>query len=183
VVLTARAGDIFSVSRLKVKVSEPSITVSDGGGYLEISNNGNAEVNLFNWKIESGGKGFVFQPDTIVLPHSSIKLNKNLLKMKGLDNSPGIALKNFSGQEIFSATPIQKTDLSEISKNLNSVKQQALAIQGKITNPAIGTEKIEADPASLLIATTGADNIVYETPKSESFISKLTNFIKRVFFR
>jgi len=183
VVLNARAGDIFSVSRLKVKVAEPNISISDRGEYLEISNNSGIEINLFNWKIEDKGKGFVFQPDTILLPHSSMKLDKALLNMKGLDNSPGISLKNCLNQEIFSIAPVQEVNLGEISKNLSNIRQQALAIQSKMTNPAIGIGKIGTDPASLLVATTSADNIIYETPKPEGFISKLTNFIKRVFFK
>ena len=60
VVLNARAGDIFSVSRLKVKVVESNLSISDKGEYLEITNNSGAEINLFNWKVENKGRGIYF---------------------------------------------------------------------------------------------------------------------------
>jgi hypothetical protein len=181
VVLTARAGDIFSVSRLKVKVAESSIFISDEGKYLEISNNGVAEVNLFNWKIESGGKGFIFQPNTIILPHSSIKLDKNLLTMKGLDNSSGISLKNCLKEEIFVVAPVDKIDLAEASKKLENMKQEATAIQAELPNQQTEIAKNDLVAGSLSEIATSSDNIIYEAPKSGGFISRLTNFIKRVF--
>ena len=175
VVLSAKAGDIFSVSRLKVKVTDPNILVEDRGQYLEILNNGNTEVNLFRWKIENNGKGFIFQPNTIVLPHSSIKLEKNLLTMHGLDNSLGTSLKNSLGEEVFDVAPVKEVNFKEVSKNLDNIKQEALIIKSKLPDPKIAMtiEKTEA--------TSSIDNIIYEAPKQEGFISRLTNFIKRVF--
>lgn len=183
VVLSARAGDIFSVSRLKVKVIEPDISVSDKGGYLEIANNSNAEINLFNWKIENNGKGFVFQPNTIILPHSIIKLDKVLLTMKGYDNSLDTCLENALGEEIFAVAPIKEVDLSEAAKNLEIIKKEALSIQNKIPNIKIKTDKIESNLANFAQISTGTEDIIYEAPKRQGFISKLTNFIKGVFSR
>lgn len=186
VVLSARAGDIFSVSRFKVKVADSDIVVSDGGEYLGITNNGNTEINLFNWRIENKGKGFVFQPDTIILPKSSIKLDKSLLTMKGYDNSLGIGLKNSLGQEIFAIAPVEKADLSRVAKNLEIIKQEVLAIQSKIPKTeirGIAVSPLSPSPENLSVTTTNTENIIYEAPKSEGFITKLTNFIKRVFSR
>ena len=191
VVLSSRAGDIFSVSRLKVKVTESDILVLNKGEYLEISNNGNTEVNLFNWKIENEGKGFIFQPNTIILPHSSIKLDKSLLTMKGYDNSLGTSLKNFLGDEIFIVAPIKEVDLNEASKNLEAIKKEVFAIQEKAKNLGFVSRNnnlnnklanvFTAVSLNLPQATTSTENIIYEVPKSEGFIFKLTNFIKRVF--
>jgi hypothetical protein len=192
VVISARAGDIFSVSRLKVKVTESDISVSDKGEYLEISNNGNTEINLFNWKVENEGKGFIFQPNTIILPKSSIKFDKSLLNMKGLDNSQGTSIKNCLGEEVFAAAPIKEIDLEEASKNLDNIKKEFSLIQEKANNidlisPAnilssvSVNEKVEMNMTNLPQATTSVENIIYEAPKQESFIAKLTNFIKRVF--
>jgi hypothetical protein len=193
VVLSARAGDIFSVSRLKVKVAESNISVSEENEYLEISNNGNTEINLFNWKLENNGKGFIFQPNTIILPHSSVKLDKSLLKMKGYDNSLGISLKNYLGEEVFSVAPVNEINLSEVSKNIQDIKEKISVMQEKAkslglvseTNvfSAIPANENKADSVDLPQAATGTENIIYEAPKNESFISKLTNFFKRVFSR
>lgn len=171
VVLSAKAGDIFSVSRLKVKVAEPDISVLDKGEYLEITNNSNSEINLFNWKIENKGKGFIFQPNTIILPKSSIKLDKNLLTMKGLDNSQEIRLKNSMGQEIFKKEfPVPISIPIVQNKIINKVENAK--------NEVKNIEKVE-----IATSTENIENIIYEAPKQEGFLAKLTNFIKGVFFR
>jgi len=177
VVLSARAGDIFSISRLKVKVAESDVSVSNKDKYLEISNNSNTEINLFNWKLENEGKGFIFQPNTIILPHSLIKLDKSLLKMKGLDNSLGTRLKNSLGEDIFSIAPADKIDLNEISKNLDNIKKETLIIQGKIASTKIKAEKTEIISINLPQATTSAEKIIYETPPKSSILSKAWNFL------
>ena len=182
VVLSAKAGDIFSVSRLKVKVADSDISISDKGEYLEISNNGNAEINLFNWKLENEGKGFIFQPNTIILPRSSIKLDKNLLTMRGLDNSLGTRLKNSLGEEVFAVAPVKEVNISEISQNLENYKNEALVIKSKIQNIKIKNNPSNSSrQENLSQATTSMENIIYEAPKSEGFVARLTSFIKRVF--
>ncbi len=206
VVLNAKAGDIFSVSRLRVRVIKPNIVISEKDKYLEISNNSNTEINLFNWKIENKGKGFIFQPNTIILPHSSIKFDKSLLKMSGYDNSLGTSLKNSLKEEVFVIAPVKKANLSEILKNLKTVKKEFFTLQKKakkfglvaqnnnFNNQPINSSHLnlsKINTVSVILAnknkenqatTTNAENIIYEAPKQESFILKLTNFIKRVFF-
>ena len=195
VVLSTRAGDSFSVSRLKVKVADSDVSISDKGEYLEIYNNSSTEINLFNWKIENEGNGFIFQPNTIILPKSSIKLDKSLLKMKGLDNSLGTSLKNSLGKEVFSAAPVKEIDLNETSKNLENIKKEFSIIQEKAKNLGLIsqnnnpntqlTDSVNSEVSPIVAnqseATTSAENIIYKAPKQESLISKLTNFIKRVF--
>jgi hypothetical protein len=176
VVLSSRAGDIFSISRLKVKVIKSDLSVKDGGEYLEVSNNGSSEVNLFNWKIENNGKGFVFQPNTIILPHSSIKLDKSLLLMKGFDNSLGISLKNCTGEEVFSVAPTKEVNSGEVSKTLSSIKEMALAVQSEIPKVEIKTEKPKEIIADLQQIATGTE-IIYESPKTEGFLKRAWKFV------
>lgn len=182
VVLSAKAGDLFSVSRLKVKVFNFKIKVEDKGDYIEISNENNSEINLFNWKIENEGKGFIFQPNTIILPHASIKLDKSLLTLKGYDNSLGISLKNALKEEIFTAAPKLEINTKEIANKLANIKSETDLIRNKIVlNSKLKTEAIILNKE----ATTTVDqqNIIYKASKSENLFSKLTNFVKRVFSR
>jgi hypothetical protein len=198
VVLSARVGDMFSVSRLKVKVIKSSISVSDKGEYLEISNNGNTEINLFNWKLESEGKGFVFQPNTIILLHSSVKFDKSLLKMKGYDNSLGISLKNCMGEEVFSIAPVKKVDLNEASKNLEAIKNEVSVIQEKAKNmgltlPSNNFNAQSTDILSVVFSdkkensanstqeSTTTENVIYEAPKQDSFFGQIWNYIAQIF--
>lgn len=186
VILNAKAGDIYSVSRLKVKVFEANILIEDGGEYLEIKNESNSEINLFNWRVESGGRGFIFQPNTIILPRATIKLDKNLLTMKGLDNSLGIVLKNSFGEEIFAVAPKPKIDTGEMAQNVENMKNQALLIQSKISKSGIAKSeniKTEAEFDEEKSEAKNEGSVIYEAPKSEGILNKLTKFIKGVFFR
>jgi hypothetical protein len=193
VVLSARAGDIFSISRLKVKVAEPNISVKTEEQYLEISNNGDTEINLFNWKLENKGRGFIFQPNTILLPHSSVKLDKNLLNMKGLDNSQGISLKNSLKEKIFTATPVKEINLNEASKNIENIKKELATIQEEAKNlnsvstanvysAIFPSEKVEkqADFADPTETTTSTENIIYEAPKEAGLFSRAWQFLTSV---
>jgi len=101
VVLNAKAGDAVATSRSKVRVVAPEISISVGEGYLELLNNSNAEINLFNWKIVHAGKAFIFQPDTIILPKSSIKVDLSLFTMRG-EREGETSLTNFLGQKVVS---------------------------------------------------------------------------------
>ena len=199
VVLNAKAGDIFSVDRLKVRVIDSDVTVSEEEEYLEIFNNSNAEINLFNWKIECKGKGFIFQPDTIILPKSSIKLDKDILKMKGYDNSMGISLKNFLGEEVFSAPYVEEIDMEKISLEVDEIQKRAYSLVNKAIDAKLVVES-SPTPKNISLASQGevksesikaeekaeevsssTDNIIYEVPKKEGLFMRLTNFIKRVF--
>ena len=185
VVLNARAGDIFSVSRLKVKVVESNLSISDKGEYLEITNNSGAEINLFNWKVENKGRGFIFQPNTIILPHSSIKLDKSLLNMKGYDNSLGTRLKNSLGEEVFAIAPIREINLNEASKNLEIIKKEFSMIQEKVKDlsfiPQNKNEEKQAALISSLEVATDTENIIYEAPRNEGIINRFFNFFADLF--
>ncbi len=196
VVLNAKAGNTFAVARLKAKVVKPDISVSSKDGYIEITNNGSTEINLFNWKIEDRSEGFIFQPDTIILPHSSVCFDKNLLTMKGYDNSSGTMLKNNLGQIVFSADPVRKIDHNQISKDLDEIKQKFTIIQEKAKSLGLVQQNINphiqlAAPISSEISletdfvqmATDTENVIYEAPKQTGLISRLTNFIKGVFFK
>ena len=200
VVLSAKVGEIFSVSRFKVKVINSDIEVLDKGQYLEILNKSNTEINLFNWKIENGGKGFVFQPNTIILPNSSVKFDKSLLKLKGYDNSMGLSLKNYLGEEVFSVPDVKETNLGEISLQMEDIQKQAYSLVNKaiaanlvVENSPIPKEVslsfsgevkddfIESAEPILEVLSSSTENIIYEVPKKEGVFVRLTKFIKRVF--
>ena len=163
-VLNVRAGETYSVNRFKVKVLDTNMKVEVKENYIEISNSGSAETNLFNWKIEHGGKGFIFQPDTIVLSHASIKLEKSLLSMKGLDNSQGTVLKNSLGEQVASYEPIIPPIL------LQEIMPEKIAtvLISAPTISEIPEEKIKEEIEN---------NIVYESPQKAGVFGRAWNFI------
>ncbi len=171
VVLNVRSGNTFAVSRLKVKVVEPQISVNQKDGYLEIVNNGNSEVNVFNWKVTSGTHSFIFQPDTIILAHSSIRLPNSLLKMKS-SSDEGVVLRNFLGDKVFSASSPNmnnKIALTEIMPKPSPVKSVVAA-------KSVGAVLGEATTSEASISTT-SEEMVYEVPESKGFIGRAWQFL------
>lgn len=181
VILNARAGEIFAVSRLKVKVVEPSLKISDTPEYIEVKNEGAYEVNLFNWKIAQGYQSFIFQPDTIVLPKSSVRVDKNLLKLKSSENI-GLALTNFLGQVVTrsperseEAIPAQR--LFEIMPNDLVVATTEKAISA--TRP----ESAAVEPEDAVIEAGSSSQeieVFYEAPRNSNFIVRAWQFLKAV---
>ncbi len=194
VVLNSKAGNNFAVSRLKVRVIEPDITLVRAepgqGDFIEIANNSAYELNLFNWKIVDDHQGFVFQPDTIILPKSKLRFDRSLLKMRG-EAEENLVLKNHLGQVVASAPKkMSESELKEIAAKTVDVQKQtyelaekvrimspALAVQTKITEKTVPEEKAEEAPSE------PENNLLYEAPKSEGIFVRLTNFVKRVIFR
>jgi len=190
VVLNAKAGNTFAVSRLKVRVAVSDVVLSLGDGYIEITNNSNYEINLFNWKIVSSGKGFVFQPDTIVLPKSNIRIDLSLLTMKGQVEGETM-LTNFLGKKVVSIPdPITVEDLNNINAQVSDISKQAMNILDQAISAKLVLERMPKVPESFsepkeilpeVVITEPSVAIVYEAPKSVGILTKLTDFIKRVF--
>lgn len=192
-VLSAKAGDNFSVSRAKIKVLETKISVASGDGYIEISNNSDSEINLFNWKIIGGGKGFIFQPDTIIFPRSKMKVDKSLLTIKG-EIDDGIVLKNYFGEIVAVASePMPREELEKLAKETKSMQEKAMAIVDQALAKGLVTE-ISPKPTNFeqaknsevagafdfaKVATTSSSdqNIIYQAEEEENIFSKAWHFL------
>lgn len=201
VVLNAKDGNNYSVSRIKVKVLDSSLAMKIGLEFIEITNNSNNEINLFNWKLISEGRGFIFQPDTIILPHATIKIDNSLLTMteKRIENT---VLMNFLDEDILVINKEEQSspDFGKMAFEIESINQEALVILEKLQRRGdeeavlgASTQKVEKEveeeviQAEEKVAVVKEEekvepNIIYEAPKEVSFVSKLTNFIKRVLF-
>ena len=200
VVLNAKAGGIFAISRVKVRVIEPIITLSESAEYVEIANNTSSEINLFNWKIISEGRGFIFQPDTIVLPNSKIKLEKNMLKMKG-ELEFSTILRNSFGQLIASSDAYKnEKDMATIALQFETLQNQAMQIVDQALAKNLIQEKSsvqtsvqpivgevageEADYQEMLRegedgqeALGTMDTVLYEAPKQTGFFARAWQFL------
>lgn len=201
VVLNSRSGNNFSVSRIKIKVIEPNISLKKESGYVEIINNSNYEINLFNWKITSDGMGFVFQPDTIILPKSKMILDNRMLSMKGEVFGETI-LKNSLGNEVVKINdPIKKEEIAEIEKSLVEIKNKTVGIIDMAIDKKLVKEKspisilatnnnqlapsAEPEVLGVSISTTttteGVSNVIYEAPQKKNFIARIFTAIVGLF--
>jgi hypothetical protein len=187
VILNVKAGNVFGVSRLKVKVMVPEISVSERDDYIEITNNAGSEVNLFNWKIIANHRAFIFQPDTIVLPKTSIKVDKKLLLLKGeVEVRP--TLKNFLGQVVARSPKVEIVDpdyqngSSNINTktsliNTNSINQRSKKETGVVAGESVEYQQVLERPTT----TEPLGKVIYESKKSENFFEKIKGFLGRLF--
>ncbi len=82
VILNSESSGTSAVSRTRVKIIEPKVTIGYvGSGYVEVLNNGVYELNLGGWMLETAGGRFVIPRDTIVMPHSSVKLPASVTRL------------------------------------------------------------------------------------------------------
>jgi hypothetical protein len=198
VVLNARAGNSFAISRFKVRVLDPKISLTDKGDHIEIVNETNGEINLFNWKLVKNGQAFIFQPDTIILPKSKMLIDGSLLTMKGQEES-GVVLKNFLGQVVAkSSTMIDQVERTELSNKLQSMKLEATALlsavkplpspkvatmmvsvanQGEVAGESVEYQEMLKEGTS----TEPLGEVIYESPVKKNTFQKVVEWMVQIF--
>ena len=201
IVLNSKAGDNFSTSRAKVKVIEPNLSIKKEEGFIEIQNNSSYEINLFNWKIISGGMGFIFQPDTIILPKSKMILDKTMLSMKG-EVAGETIIKNSFGMEVVKIKdPMSKNESMKIVSELENISKRTMGIldiaisknlvREKSPKPilAVVNNKVDqnSEPEVLGVSTENStttdevSNVIYVAPQKKTFVSSVMDIIKGLF--
>lgn len=198
VVLNARAGNSFAISRFKVRVLDPKISITDKGDYTEIANETNGEINLFNWKLVKNGQAFIFQPDTIILPKSKMLIDDSLLTMKGQEEGE-MVLKNFLGQVVAkSSTMTDQVQRAELSNKLQSMKLEATALlstvkpsaaprgiavkvsavkQGEVAGESVEYQEMLKEGTS----TEPLGEVIYESPIKKNTFQKVVEWVIQIF--
>jgi hypothetical protein len=195
----------FSTSRMRVSVVEPDIALNPRDGYVEIVNNSKNEINLFNWKIIKGYKSFIFQPDTIILPKSSIMIDDSLFTMKSSIDG-GVVLKNFLGQtisvfednspihnfipEINIANALVSTSLSTenvyFEQDLNKQNQEIIErARLNTTTELVVLEDSQEGAGDNILETElpvisedlPPEDLIFETEQDESILNKILKFV------
>lgn len=86
VVLNSSMGGTEAVSKVKVKILEPKVTVlSADASSIEIENKDTYELNVGGWSIETTGERKVLPQDTILAPRSRIRMPTRSLGLKHVD--------------------------------------------------------------------------------------------------
>lgn len=191
VILNGTCGDLKSVARTAVRVVMPNISINTkADGAVEISNQGKYEINLYNWKIQSGNTSFVFPQDTIISANKSVTFAPEYLKLDDLNN--GIILADASNKAVAqSSTNLARANPGrEIS--LEEFKKFVLAYQDiPTTQPTrqstTSTRQVggltaitsTATPAVPLTAAA-ADNIIDNKEGKPGFWGKLFHPIRTI---
>ncbi len=105
VILNAISAGDSSVSRTKIKILPINLSLISDSGNIKITNNGNNEINLGNFKLKGEEGTFTIAKDTIVSPHGSISLSYIDTKI----GNSSISFADPSGGVVALIQPIQNT--------------------------------------------------------------------------
>jgi competence ComEA-like helix-hairpin-helix protein len=98
VILNGTCGGWRAISRTTIKIVEAKILMGKKeDGAIEISNQGNYEINLFNWKISAGNLNYIFPMDTIISAGKAVTFPAEYLKIPTASND--VILADVSGKE------------------------------------------------------------------------------------
>jgi hypothetical protein len=119
VVLDTASGYYSASDRIRVTAVTPSLVVRAGGdttrSFITIQNNGNEDLDLSSWQIESTGKKFVIPKNTFVSAKKTLTLAS---EVTGLSTPLGTNLElNFpNGTHVGMASPVVLTPTSTTVK-------------------------------------------------------------------
>ena len=194
VVLNASYRRENSVSRTKVKVIDPSISVVNfipgSKGYVEIKNDSLSEVNINDWKLVSGKEEYIFADDTIINPKSTIRI-PNMVSYLDIDNKVALVYPN---EEIHMAYSSKPTTMAIATTtpviNIPIVYKKPVVKSGiQSYKPPTVKRKIETTSATNTLPTSTSvkisdkvENIPDQVAGSAGFFGNLMNTIKSIFF-
>ncbi|HEY0908310.1 MAG TPA: lamin tail domain-containing protein [Candidatus Paceibacterota bacterium] len=97
VILNAQLGGSSAVSKIQVKIVDPSVEiVSSPAGYIEISNASDNELNIGGWILETVGARSILPRDILIQSKSSIKIPVGVIGMR--EQREYVRLANPSGK-------------------------------------------------------------------------------------
>jgi hypothetical protein len=169
VVLNASLNDLDSISRTKVKVLTPNISMlNKADGVIEIFNKGSNEINLYGFKLQSGDTTYSFPVDTIISAGKSVVFPAEYLHLALADK---VSLLDASNKAVLDVNNIfAMNNTNEISK----IELEKFVLEYKRLTAVTKVKPVQA-PTPLAVATTS--KIAIE--KSPTEIVKVENNISQ----
>ncbi len=163
VILNGLSQDSHSVSRTKVVILAPNITLDLLPEGIVVSNKNNKEMNLGDWKLAGESNNFIFAKDTILGAGKSITLSYDDTKL-GFSNI--ISLKNPSDKIVLSdefkneiAAAPAKTEIS-VNKKIDATVPEVSKVENKIINTATVFEAVNATSSTSTVTIAVAEKPV-----------------------
>jgi hypothetical protein len=167
VILNSKNGENDAVSRANIKVLEPKLSILKNKDGLEITNNGDYEINIGDWKINNINGDVMIPKDTIVGSKSKIIIPYSVFSvLNSIDNN--LFLKNQSN-EIFAL------DNGGYVEQLSVNNEEGVVVQNDSLEKILGMKvedaenivytyrsNMEIDRKIKESKTTGMNNIVIE---------------------
>jgi hypothetical protein len=138
VVLNASAGNAHGSSRTKITISEPNLKMDVlPNESVSLSNLGNYEINIGNFKLKSNHREYSFPEDTIIGVGKKITFDKECTKLSVTDN------------EVVFLDPQNKELLSFKSTDNESEKIKAIVKENISSNSGLSLRLEEKDITSI----------------------------------
>ena len=208
VLVNARYYDKQAVSRVKVSVVLPKVSLARVLGGVEVTNTSGVEINLEDWSLQSPKNRFVFPNDTLISNGKKITFADEVTGV----NSGEIKLLNPIGKEL--ATLVEETlvtvseqseqigistgtSLNDIQAKINEVKTKLAQISPQLPQSepvkisqrvTLGKSKISTSTPMAPMSDIGVNSdkteqtaTVFEAPKQTGFISTIFSWPIRGF--
>ncbi|MDD4803979.1 MAG: PKD domain-containing protein [Candidatus Pacebacteria bacterium] len=172
VVLNAQYNGEKAVSRTNVKVLEPKITLLINQNSLEITNNGDDEINIGDWKIKGSQSEFLIPRDTIISPKNKVVLS--LSDIGFVPESLGsIRIEDQSINTIAFAQDLVGGSIKKDNNDQSIVLKNNYELEKILGMKVKDAEKIVADQRLKLAKTTPkeqptSDDIIFEKSISDN---------------
>jgi hypothetical protein len=147
VILNANCADSNSVSRTKVKMISPDISIATTiNGDIEIINNSRSEINIGDWVIKGGQKDFVLARDTMISANNKIILsnedlnNSSKIERVSLHSPSGREVTHFTVNEQHNVLSSKPDTISATGSSISVAEAERLADQYKKTLAMNGQE-------------------------------------------
>ena len=179
VVLNSVCGEYNSVSRTVAKTIIPKVSISNlPNGDTEISNNGNTEINIENYKIKGVQKDFIFPKDSIISAGNKITISKEDFSTVSFQNgfvytvesgssTTRVSVNNPTGREVayFDAneTAQQNTSVAlspEIVQTEISQNTQSRPVATALKIPVINKKEVAGVKPQIKLQTDKNTNVV-----------------------
>ncbi len=169
VVLNAGSNDSRSISRTKVKVLLPNLSINYIDGGIKITNHGQYEINVGDFILVEEIGSFVIAKDTIIAPNKFIEISLEDVK---LNMGELISLKNPSGNVILSTAPSVEPVLATVSKPEEKAESQ------EIKTSAIS----KVNPNKPIVVATVLESIISTSSvnSTSSVVEKSPGFFKGI---
>lgn len=184
VVLNANISDYQGVSRLKVKVVAPVISINKIDGGLEVYQTSGAEINLGDWYIKSGVKQFIIPRDTLLPTGKKIIFSDKLTGMYSgkveLYNPLGKLFSEYGVETNVESKPVletQELSLSDVEKEVNKIQLALNEISPQVVTQktfAYAPTPVSASPKPQKPKTSPSPKSVFSNISTAVFSSRPT---------
>ena len=196
VVLITIQQEYSSVSRTNVKVIDPKLALTHADNeFITVKNNSTNEININNWRLQSGGKNFVFPLDTIIKAGKEIPFPAEVTSLVPLGSrvelvSPSgktVAVASVSvplnnqvigvADHVSQVTGENSNEVAMITEELKSLKEKLTLLQRRqfleshLAKASGETEKVE-------VAKTPDVPVSAEVPVPKNEVAAVSESIK-----